>query len=54
MIKKMATTALSLCEIEDCKKIKLIHTDYYYHNNGCVEIKYKEDVNESFASSAND
>ena len=51
MIKKMATTALSLCEIDDCKKIRLIHTDYFYHNNGCVEIKYKEDTSDGYTMS---
>lgn len=43
MIKKMANTALQLCENKDCKKIRLLHTDYYYHHNGCLEIKYREE-----------
>lgn len=43
MIKKMATSTLQVCEAAHCKKIRLLHTDYYYHNNGCVEIKCRED-----------
>lgn len=43
MIKKLATQALHLCDNKECKKIRLLHTDYYYHHNGCVEIKYREE-----------
>lgn len=39
----MAKSALQRCEVDDCDKIRLIHTDYFYHNNGCIEIKYRED-----------
>lgn len=47
MIKKMATSTLHVCEAAHCKKIRLLHTDYYYHNNGCVEIKCREEPTNS-------
>jgi hypothetical protein len=42
MIKKLATQAMQGCE--HCRKLRLLHTDYFYHNNGCVEIKYRQET----------
>jgi len=32
------------CSYGDCGKPRLIHTDYYYHASGCVEITYQEEA----------
>lgn len=41
MIKRLAKTAMSNCQAESCSKPRLAHTDYWYHGNGCVEMKLK-------------
>ena len=43
MIKRLATSAQQPCENKDCKKLRLHHCDYYYHRNGSVEIRYREE-----------
>ena len=42
MIKGMAQGSFKLCQ--SCEKPYLIHTDYWYHGDGCIEIKYMEDA----------
>jgi hypothetical protein len=45
MIRSMAMNVFNICPEEGCGKMMLAHTDYYYHSNGCIEIKYVEDSN---------
>jgi hypothetical protein len=39
MIQNLAKSALTLCQNDLCNKTKLAHTDFWYHNNGCIKIK---------------
>ena len=41
----MAVNSLLYCSEDGCGKPHLYHTDYLYHANGCIEIKYLEDSN---------
>jgi len=41
MVIKMAESALQLCPVESCQKMRVNHTDYWYHSNGCIEVKYR-------------
>jgi hypothetical protein len=43
MVKHFAKTANSVCQADGCGKQRISHTDYWYHNNGSVEIKFIED-----------
>jgi hypothetical protein len=43
MIKHFAKTSTSVCQSEGCGKQRISHTDYWYHNNGAIEIKFIED-----------
>lgn len=40
MIKRLAKQSITTCTAEGCNKVRLTHTDYWYHGNGCVEIKF--------------
>ena len=43
MIRSMAHSSMLFCSEDGCGKPHLYHTDYLYHANGCIEIKYLED-----------
>ena len=47
MLKDLATKSYQECPNEGCGKARIKHTDYYYHGNGCIEIKYMDDSNQS-------
>jgi hypothetical protein len=40
MIKRLAKQSITNCKADQCFKSRLAHTDYWYHGNGCVEIKF--------------
>jgi len=42
-IKDLATKSYELCPNENCGRPRIKHTDYFYHGNGCVELKFQED-----------
>jgi len=42
-IKDLATKCYDICPNENCGRMRIKHTDYFYHGNGCVEIKFQED-----------
>lgn len=39
-IRNIDSSAKDTCPNEDCKRQKWHHTDFYYHGNGCVQIRY--------------
>lgn len=41
MIRNMARQSIKNCGAETCGKPFLAHTDYWYHGNGCIEMKLK-------------
>jgi hypothetical protein len=43
MIRRLATQIITTCPYEGCLKKRITHTDYWYHGNGSVEIKFKLD-----------
>ena len=47
MIKELATKSIYECSNEGCCRLRIKNTDYYYHGNGCIEIKYIDDRNQS-------
>lgn len=40
MIKRLAKQSITNCQADTCQKPRVAHTDYWYHGNGCVEIKF--------------
>jgi len=42
MLRRLAKQSITNCKADQCFKSRLAHTDYWYHGNGCVEIKFKK------------
>jgi hypothetical protein len=42
MVRRLAKQSITNCKADQCFKSRLAHTDYWYHGNGCVEIKFKK------------
>jgi len=43
-IKERAVGSFKACT-KGCEKLRLVHTDYWYHGTGCVSLKLIEDSN---------